>query len=231
MTNTNATTSSPPTLLGTGIEGLDDILYGGFSAGGLYSIEGDTGAGKTTLCLQFLLEGGRQEERVLLVTLSESAADLRNMARSHGWSLDGVEILELVASDRELSPDSHYTMFHPSEVELTETTRAIIEAAERIKPARVDLDPGAGRVGPRAVSGLALHDVSPVGGRADGDHARHHRGGRADQARSDRARFSRRAPLARAVVAAVPAADPRAEELLQQAQRDRADGRRSARGQ
>ena len=140
MTNTNATTSSPPTLLGTGIEGLDDILYGGFSAGGLYSIEGDTGAGKTPLCLQFLLEGGRQEERVLLVTLSESAADLRNMARSHGWSLDGVEILELVASDRELSPDSHYTMFHPSEVELTETTRAIIEAAERIKPARIVLD-------------------------------------------------------------------------------------------
>src|ERR1041385_6879079 len=107
MTNTNATTSSPPTLLGTGIEGLDDILHGGFSAGGLYSIEGDTGAGKTTLCLQFLLEGVRQGEPVLVVTLSESATDLRTMARSHGWNLDGIEILELIASDRAPSPPRH----------------------------------------------------------------------------------------------------------------------------
>jgi circadian clock protein KaiC len=129
-----------PRLLAMGIEGLDGILYGGLTAGGLYSIEGDTGAGKTTLCIQFLLAGAQAGERTLLVTLSESAADLHMMARSHGWDLEGVEILELVASDRELSADAHYTMFHPSEIELTETTRAIIDAAERINATRVVLD-------------------------------------------------------------------------------------------
>lgn len=132
--------STTPKLLSTGIAGLDDILHGGLAQGGLYAVEGDTGAGKTTLCLQFLMAGVQAGEPALIVTLSESAADLRAMARSHAWDLNGVEILELIATDRELSPDSHYTMFHPSEVELTETTRAILTAAERIKPTRVVLD-------------------------------------------------------------------------------------------
>lgn len=127
-------------VLSTGIEGLDDVLNGGLAPGGLYAVEGDTGAGKTTLSLQFLLAGVRRDEPALFVTLSESAADLRWMAASHGWSLDGIEILELISSDEELSPDSHYTMFHPSEIELTETTRAILAAAERIKPKRVVID-------------------------------------------------------------------------------------------
>jgi circadian clock protein KaiC len=132
--------ATSPRLLSTGIEGLDDVLHGGLSAGGLYAVEGDTGAGKTTFCLQFLMAGLAAGERALMVTLSESAADLRMMAASHGWTLDGVEILELIAADDSLSPGQHYTMFHPSEVELTETTRAILSAAERIKPARVVLD-------------------------------------------------------------------------------------------
>ncbi|MEX2157744.1 MAG: ATPase domain-containing protein [Gemmatimonadales bacterium] len=127
-------------LLSSGIEGLDDILHGGLAAGGLYAIEGDTGAGKTTFCLQFLMAGVRAGERVLMVTLSESAADLRTMAASHGWDISGIEIIELIASGESLSPDAHYTMFHPSEVELTETTRAVLTAAERIKPTRVVLD-------------------------------------------------------------------------------------------
>jgi len=135
MTNT-----PPPRLLSTGITGLDDILHGGLAEPGLYAIEGDTGAGKTTLCLQFLLAGVKAGERVLLVTLSESTADLRAMAASHGWNLDGIDILELTASAESLSADANYTMFHPSEVELIETTRAILEAAERIKPSRVVLD-------------------------------------------------------------------------------------------
>ena len=129
-----------PRLLSTGIPGLDDVLYGGLAAGGLYSVEGDTGAGKTTLCLQFLLAGVQAGERVLLVTLSESAADLRTMARSHGWDLEGIEILELIAPAEALSPDANYTMFHPAEVELTETTRAILERAEQIKASRVVVD-------------------------------------------------------------------------------------------
>src|SRR5690242_8962270 len=122
MTDTAVVT---PRLLSTGIEGLDDVLRGGFAAGGLYSIEGDTGAGKTTLCLQFLMAGREAGEPAMIITLSESAADLRNMAKSHGWDLTGVEILELIASAESLAPEGHYTMFHPSEVELTETTRAI----------------------------------------------------------------------------------------------------------
>jgi len=127
-------------LLSTGVSGLDDILHGGLAEAGLYAIEGDTGAGKTTLCLQFLLAGVQAGERVLFVTLSESTLELQAMAASHGWSLDGIEILELTASAESLSPDANYTMFHPAEVELTETTRAILEAAERIKPSRVVLD-------------------------------------------------------------------------------------------
>jgi circadian clock protein KaiC len=129
-----------PRLLSTGSSGLDDILYGGLAVAGLYSIEGDTGAGKTTLCLQFLLAGVQAGERVLLVTLSESAADLHTMARSHGWDVGGVEILELIAPVETLSAEANYTMFHPAEVELTETTRAILEKAEQIKASRVVLD-------------------------------------------------------------------------------------------
>jgi circadian clock protein KaiC len=132
--------ATAPRLLSTGISGLDEILFGGLAEAGLYAIEGDTGAGKTTLCLQFLRAGVEADERVLLVTLSESTLDLRAMAASHGWSLEGIDILELTASAESLSPDANYTMFHPAEVELTETTRAILEAAERIKPTRVVLD-------------------------------------------------------------------------------------------
>ena len=127
-------------VLSTGIAGLDDVLHGGFSPGGLYSVEGDTGAGKTTLCLQFLLAGVQRGERCLFITLSESTAELRSMARSHGWELDRIEMLELIAPEKSLERDRHYTMFHPAEVELTETTRAILEAVDRIKPTRVVLD-------------------------------------------------------------------------------------------
>lgn len=125
--------------LATGIAGLDDILRGGLTPG-LYAVEGDTGAGKTTLCLQFLLAGARRGEATLFVTLSESVFELRSMAESHGWDLDGIELLELIGPERTLERDRHYTMFHPAEVELTETTRTILEAAERIQPTRVVLD-------------------------------------------------------------------------------------------
>lgn len=136
---TTTRTAETP-VLATGIAGLDDILSGGLAAGGMYAIEGDTGAGKTTLCLQFLMAGVEQNERCLFVTLAESGSELRTMARSHGWDLQGIEILELIASEKSLDHDRNYTMFHPSEVELTETMRAIIDAVERAKPTRVVLD-------------------------------------------------------------------------------------------
>jgi circadian clock protein KaiC len=124
----------------TGIAGLDDILCGGFTPNRLYLIEGVPGSGKTTLALQYLLEGARRGELGLYVTLSETEEELRAMARSHGWDLTGVTIRELVPPEESLQPAEQYTMFHPAEVELSETTRTILADVERLKPARVIFD-------------------------------------------------------------------------------------------
>ena len=124
----------------TGIGGLDDVLAGGFTRDRLYLIEGVPGSGKTTLALQFLLEGVRSGERVLYVTLSETEEELRAVALSHGWSLDGITVRELVPGEESLLPDDQYTMFHPSEVELSETTKTILQDVERLRPTRVVFD-------------------------------------------------------------------------------------------
>lgn len=124
----------------TGITGLDDILGGGLTPHSLYLIEGNPGAGKTTLALQYLLEGRSRHEAGLYVTLSETKAELSAVARSHGWSLDGVDVVELVASEIELEPDNQHTMFQPADVELGETTKAILAEVERVKPKRVVVD-------------------------------------------------------------------------------------------
>jgi circadian clock protein KaiC len=124
----------------SGVPGLDNVLHGGLIAGRLYLIDGEPGAGKTTLALQYLLQGLREGESCLYVTLGETAAELRAGAQSHGWSLDGVEIVELVADEADLLGESELTMFHPSEVELNETTKHILEAVERCKPSRMVLD-------------------------------------------------------------------------------------------
>jgi circadian clock protein KaiC len=126
--------------LATGSAGLDSVLNGGFPANRLYLVEGDPGTGKTTLGLQFLLEGARRGEPVLYVTLSETKEELTAVARSHGWSLEGVGLHELVPPAESLKAESQYTIFHPSEVELGETTRAVIEEVERIQPRRVVFD-------------------------------------------------------------------------------------------
>jgi circadian clock protein KaiC len=133
-------TSKSPRLVQTGIEGLDDVLHGGLVADRLYLIEGNPGSGKTTLALQFLLAGVRQNERCLFVTLSETEEELRATAESHGLTLDGIDILEIIPSDESLQPGARYTMYHPSEVELAETTKAVLAEATRIKPARLIID-------------------------------------------------------------------------------------------
>jgi circadian clock protein KaiC len=129
-----------PERAGTGIEGLDQILGGGLPRDRLYLIEGNAGAGKTTLSLQFLQEGVRLGEPVLYVTLSETMEELRAVAASHVWSLEGVSICDLAASEESLKADAQYTLFHPSEVELGETTRMVLDEVERIQPTRVVLD-------------------------------------------------------------------------------------------
>ncbi|HSK75411.1 MAG TPA: ATPase domain-containing protein [Thermoanaerobaculia bacterium] len=124
----------------TGIEGLDKILGGGFPIHRMYLVEGDPGAGKTTLALQFLLAGVRKGEAGVYATLSETEEELRDVARSHGWSLEGITICDLQTAEESLKADSQYTLFHPSEVELSETTQAVLDAVERVKPSRVVFD-------------------------------------------------------------------------------------------
>lgn len=124
----------------TGIQGLDDVLGGGFPAERFFLIEGSPGTGKTTLALQFLLEGAKNGEAGLYVTLSESKLELAGVARSHGWNLDDISIFELIAAEEHALPEGQYTFLHPSEVELGQTTKSLIEAVEKIKPARVIFD-------------------------------------------------------------------------------------------
>ena len=124
----------------TGNDGLDEILEGGLLAHRLYLIEGSPGSGKTTLAFQFLLEGVRRGESVLHFTLSESTEEIQAIAASHGWVLDGVAIRELMPTTGSLAPGEQYTVFHPSEVELSETTRKILEEVKRDQPTRLVID-------------------------------------------------------------------------------------------
>lgn len=128
------------TRMGTGVEGLDSVLEGGFPANRIYLIEGDPGTGKTTIALQFLMEGARRGEAGLYITLSETKEELHAVANSHGWSLDGFHLYELVPLEESLKPEAQYTIFHPSEVELGETTSAVLKEVERIQPRRVVFD-------------------------------------------------------------------------------------------
>jgi circadian clock protein KaiC len=131
---------APAPRAATGISGLDDILYGGLTPNRLYLIEGMPGSGKTTLALQFLQEGARLGEPVLFVTLSESEEEIRSVADSHGWSLEGITVRELVPVEASLSEEDQYSVFHPSEVELSDTTRRILEDVDRLKPRRIVFD-------------------------------------------------------------------------------------------
>ncbi|VTU21541.1 Circadian clock protein kinase KaiC [Variovorax sp. PBS-H4] len=127
-------------LLRMGVPGLDDVLGGGLTAHRLYLLEGAPGAGKTTVAIQFLREGVVRGEAVLYVTLSETTQELQGVATSHGWDLSGIEVREMLPAQDALEPDDQYTMFHPSEVELGETTLRILADVDKIKPSRVVFD-------------------------------------------------------------------------------------------
>ena len=123
----------------TGITGLDEILAGGLPRDRFYMVEGTPGTGKTTIALQFLLEGRRCGERGMFVTLAETADELRSSAASHGWSLDGLVILELVL-EADLGAEQEQTLLHPTEVELGETMARMLERIDQEQPERLVID-------------------------------------------------------------------------------------------
>ncbi len=125
----------------TGVPGLDDVLGGGLSRGAIFLLEGDPGTGKTTVALRFLLEGAGRGERGLYITLSETADELRGGAASHGWDVpEAVEVFELVPPESLLDADQQQSLLYSSDLELGETTKAIFERFERVRPSRVVLD-------------------------------------------------------------------------------------------
>lgn len=136
-----APTHTPPKSgrIFTGIAELDNVLGGGLTADRAYLLEGTPGSGKTTIALQFLLEGARVGETGLYITLSETSAELREVAASHGWSLDNIELFELVNSEG-LDPDREQSILEPSEVELGETLKDVRNCVDKLRPTRVVFD-------------------------------------------------------------------------------------------
>src|SRR4051812_30385015 len=132
--------SSIPSVCNTGVPGLDSVLRGGLPRNCLYLVDGNPGVGKTTLALQFLLQGVREKERCLYITLSETKSELDAVARSHGWDLTGIDVIELSAIERSLAGKSQNTMFQSAEVELSHLSKLLIEEVDRIKPQRIVLD-------------------------------------------------------------------------------------------
>lgn len=130
----------PARTVSTGNAGLDAILQGGLPESRLYLLEGAPGSGKTTLCLQYLLDGVSKGEKVLYVTLSETSEELASVADSHGWSLEGVSLFELSSADEILGEGSEQSVLHPWELELGNTIKLIQAEVERIKPTRVVFD-------------------------------------------------------------------------------------------
>ncbi|QDP18514.1 ATPase domain-containing protein [Sphingomonas xanthus] len=123
-----------------GVQGLDDITVGGLSRGRLFLLEGSPGTGKTTIATQFLMAGARNGERALYITLSETEDELRASALSHGWSLEGIDLFELVPPESLLDEDQQQSLLYSSDLELGETTRRIFQSFEQVKPERVVLD-------------------------------------------------------------------------------------------
>jgi circadian clock protein KaiC len=127
-------------LASTGIDGLDDVLRGGLPRDRLYLVQGDPGSGKTTMGLQFLLEGKLRGEAGMYISLSETREEIVSVARSHGWDLEGIHLVEMTAAEQQLSLEDENTLFEPSEVELRELMQRLLNQIERVGPKRVVLD-------------------------------------------------------------------------------------------
>jgi circadian clock protein KaiC len=129
-----------PAVASTGVPGLDLILGGGLPRHRIYLFQGDPGVGKTTVGMHFLMSGRSVGERCLYIALSETTAEIRGVVESHGWSIEGIDLVELSALEQSSGLESENTLFQPSEVELHETTRRLLAEIERIRPARVVFD-------------------------------------------------------------------------------------------
>lgn len=137
----DAPAGPPAGRVSTGIRGLDNVLGGGYPRGHMYLVEGDAGAGKTTVGLQFLLAGRDRGERALWVTLSETERELRATAVSHGWSLDGVDVLTVAPAGGKPGAADDYSFFSPADVELSDTVQAVTDAVARFDPQLLVFDP------------------------------------------------------------------------------------------
>jgi circadian clock protein KaiC len=125
----------------TGIEGLDAILGGGLSRGHVFLLEGSPGAGKTTIAMQFLMEGAKNKESCLYITLSETEDELRNSAASHGWEFSSdITVFQLIPPESLLAGDQQQSLLYSSDLELDEATKQIFTEVERAKPQRIVLD-------------------------------------------------------------------------------------------
>jgi circadian clock protein KaiC len=125
----------------TGVPGLDGVLKGGLARNRLHLLEGSPGTGKTTIALQFLLAGAQAGETGIYISLAETEHELRDGARSHGWTIgEKVEVFELVPPESVLDPDQHQSLLYSSDLELGETIQRIFAAIERLKPSRVVID-------------------------------------------------------------------------------------------
>lgn len=140
MPPTPVTLAGAPAFSRTGIPGLDHILRGGLPENRLYLVSGTPGSGKTTLALQYLLQGAAQGETGMYITLSETKEEIEVVARSHGWRLDQITIFELSALEEQLKQESQNTIFHVSELELNKTTETLLDKIERTRPRRLVID-------------------------------------------------------------------------------------------
>jgi circadian clock protein KaiC len=134
------TANAPSSMTTTGVAGLDEVLRGGFPSDRVYLIQGDPGTGKTTLGLQFLLEGHRRGQAGMYISLSETRDEILSVSASHGWSLDGIGLVEMRAIDQRLTAEAENTLFEPAEVELREVMKELLSEIDRIKPTRIVFD-------------------------------------------------------------------------------------------
>jgi circadian clock protein KaiC len=135
-----SSSDSNDAFVSTSIEGLDNVLMGGFLRGGFYLLQGDPGSGKTTIAMQFIQSRVKLGQRCLYVSLTESQRDLENTARAHGWSLEGIELCDLTHSAENLESNSQVSVFHPADTELQEIMKVVLEAVERMQPEHVVFD-------------------------------------------------------------------------------------------